>query len=282
MFERFSRSWGLVKASASVLKSDRQLLVFPLVAGIAAIIVTASFILPAFGMDLFSGLEDDSGTSAAFYVWLFAFYVAHYFVMIFFNVALVGAAMIRLDGGEPTLGAGLRIAMDRLPAIVGYAVIAATVGVLLRAIEQRAGFIGRIVVGLIGTAWTVVTFLVVPVLVAQRLGPIDAVKQSASLLRRSWGENLIGNAGIGLVFGVLIALVIVVGLVLTGAMLANGLVVAGVTLGAATAVLVVGLGLVQAALSGIYSAALYRFAVDGEAPQGFSGGMLTEAFQRKV
>ncbi|TXK64884.1 DUF6159 family protein [Alkalisalibacterium limincola] len=282
MFERFSRSWELVRASAAVLKSDRHLLVFPLVAGIAALVVTATFVLPMFGLDVLGGVEDDFETSAAFYLWLFAFYVAHYFVMVFFNVALVGAAMIRLDGGEPTLRAGLAIALDRIGPIFGYAVIAATVGIILRALEQRAGFIGRLVVGLVGVAWTVATFLVVPVLVAQRVGPVDAVKRSATLLRRSWGENLIGNAGIGLAFGLLIVLVLAGGGALSVMLLGSGATGGGILLASTTVVLAILLGLVQAALAGIYSAALYRYAVDGEAPQGFDGAMLAEAFQRKV
>ena len=38
---------------------------------------------------------------------------------------------------------------------------------------------------------------------------------------------------------------------------------------------------VQAALSGIYSAAVYRYAVDGQAPQGFTGTELQAAFKAK-
>jgi hypothetical protein len=106
---------------------------------------------------------------------MFAFYLVQYFVMFFFNSALVGAAMIRLDGGDPTVGDGLRIARGKWLQILGYAAIAATVGMALRAVEQRAGFIGRIVVGLVGVAWTLATFLTVPVLVARDIGPIDAV-----------------------------------------------------------------------------------------------------------
>lgn len=282
MFEKFSRSWSLVKASASVLQSDRHLLVFPLVSGIAALLVAASFILPLLGMGVLGRLDGGGDPGAGFYLWLFAFYAVQYFVMIFFNVALVGAAMIRLDGGVPTLADGLRIARDRLGAILGYALIAATVGVVLRMIEQRAGFIGRWVIGLVGVAWTVATFLVVPVLVARGMGPVDAVKQSASLLRRSWGENLIGNGGIGLSFGLLTMAVMIGGMALAITLLANGSDRVGIFVGAATVVIVVILGLVQAALSGIYSAVLYRFAVAGDVPGGFSGELLSDAFRRKA
>jgi hypothetical protein len=279
---KFARSWALTKASLAVLRSDRELLVFPLLSAIAVVFVVLSFALPMFGLGMFDRLDrSGGGVPAAFYVCMFAFYLVQYFVMFFFNSALVGAAMIRLDGGDPTVGDGLRIARGKWLQILGYAAIAATVGMALRAVEQRAGFIGRIVVGLVGVAWTLATFLTVPVLVARDIGPIDAVKESASLLKRAWGENLIGKGGLGLVFGLLSVAVIAV-----GALLAVGLAGAGMTtLAVASAVLagvaVLGLALVQSALTGIYSAALYRFAVGGDAPAGFDGALLREAFQRK-
>lgn len=283
MFEKFSRSWNLVKASAAVLKSDRELLVFPLVSSIAALLVAATFIIPMLGTNWFRSVSDaGGGLPLQFYVWMFLFYLVQYFVIFFFNTALVGAAMIRLDGGDPTLRDGLRIAMDRWHHIFGYAVIAATVGMILRALEERAGFLGRIVIGMIGLAWTVSTFLVVPVLVARDCGPIDAVKQSASLLKRTWGENLIGNGGIGLAFGLL---TVAVGLVGFGLAVFSGAVTGGavlpVLIGAVTVVALIVLALVQAALSGIYSAALYRYATAGEAPAGFDGGVLADAFRVK-
>ncbi len=136
-----------------------------------------------------------------FYAWLFAMYVAQYFVIIFFNTALVGAAMARLDGRDPTVRSALKVAASRIGPIFGYAVISATVGVLLRAFAERLGFIGRLVVAGVGVAWTVATFLVVPILAAEGIGPLAAIAKSGALLRKSWGENLIGNTGIALTMG---------------------------------------------------------------------------------
>jgi hypothetical protein len=278
---KFARSWALAKASYGVLRSDKELLVFPLVSAVAVLVVLASFVLPMFGLGLFRGLEDGEGLSPAFYLWLFAFYLVQYFVIFFFNAALVGAAMVRLDGGDPTVGTGLRIAAGKWLQILGYAAIAATVGMLLRAIEQRAGFIGRIVVGLIGVAWTVATFLTVPVLVARDIGPVDAVKESASLLGRTWGENLIGNGGIGLAMGLLNMALVLTGLAAAGFLVVQGLAGAAIAVAVVAVLAVLGLALVHAALSGIYSAALYRYAVQGDAT-GFDGVLLREAFQRKL
>lgn len=282
MAGKFSRSWALVKASAAVLRSDKELLVFPLVSAIAALLVVATFILPMFGLGMFDQLDRQAGLPPLFYAWLFCFYFVQYIVIFFFNTALVGAAMIRLDGGDPTVADGFRIARSKIVPIIGYAAIAATVGMLLRALEQRAGFIARIVIGMIGVAWTVATFMVVPVLVMRDVGPIEAVKESALLLKHTWGENLIGNGGIGVAFGLITFAVMLVGggLTLFGAV--NGMASVAVILGALTVLAVLGLALVHSALAGIYSAALYRYASDGQAPAGFDGTALQEAFRLKA
>ena len=211
MFARLSRSWALVKASASVLNQDKELLVFPMVSMGALAIVVLAFALPVFGMGMLDGLTggQNAGVQAGVYLVAFLFYFSQYLVIFYFNTALVGAAMIRLDGGNPTLGDGLRIATSRLGTIVGYALISATVGVVLRAIQERVGFVGKIIVGLLGVGWAIATYLVVPVLAAQKIGPIEAIKESAGLLRKTWGENLIGQAGLGLAFALIFFGVIV-------------------------------------------------------------------------
>src|SRR5690606_27675167 len=162
------------KASAAVLRSDRELMVFPVLSGLATLLVLASFALPTLALRLFS-----SGLSVGGVLLGFAFYFCTYSVMIFFNCALVGAAMIRLDGGDPTLADGFAAARSRLGAIFGYAAIAATVGVLLQSMKAKDNnFIVRLVGSGLGLAWTLATFLAVPVLVSRDVGPIDALKQS--------------------------------------------------------------------------------------------------------
>ena len=167
MFERLSRSWSLIKASAGVLAKDKELLVFPFLSAICTLIVGAAFVLPMIGLGALDGIRSGGGMSLATYVLAFLFYLVQYFVIFFFNSALVGAAMIRLDGGDPTLGDGLRIARSKVVPILGYAAIAATVGMVLRAIQERAGFIGKLISGALGVAWTLASFLVVPVLVTR-------------------------------------------------------------------------------------------------------------------
>ncbi len=283
MFERWTRSWLLVKASARVLLLDRQLLVFPLISSLAAIVVAACFILPVFGLGMLDGLSEHGydHQSPVLYSVGFLFYVCMYFVIFFFNAALVGAVMIRFDGGTPTVGDGLRIASSKIGTILGYAVIAATVGMILRIIQERVGFVGKIIAGLLGAGWTIATYLVVPVLVARDVGPFDAVKESATLLKQTWGENVVGRGGIGAAF-FLVHLVLIacgLGIIFVAAMSGS---VALIAIAAVVVVLAFMFSaLVHAALSGIYSAALYRYAAGGAGSNGFDSEAMQMAFAPK-
>ena len=284
MAGKFARSWALMKASAAVLRSDKSLLVFPLLSGLCTLLVAASFLVPVGLMAVggeHAGQDFQERMSVGAYLLMFAFYLMQYFVIIFFQTALTGVALMHLRGEPTSVGAGLALARAKLPQILGYALIAATVGLLLRMIQERLGLIGRLVVGFIGLAWTVATFLVVPVLASKDVGPVDAVKESVELLKRSWGENLIGNGGIGVVFGLLMLLAVLVSAVLIGGAMATQSIVAIVL---AAVIVVAGfilLGLVQSSLQGIYSAALYRYAEAGEASVGFDQALLQQAFAPK-
>jgi len=277
MFDRIKRSFDLVRASVQVLRQDTHLMLFPVLSAVAMVAVLAGFALPVFGLASIDGLGRGGLYSIAF-----LFYVVQYFVIFYFNVALVGAVMIRLDGGAPTLGDGLRVANGRLGAILGYAVISATIGVILRAIQERVGFIGRLIVGLIGASWAIATFLVVPVIVARDRGAISSISESADLLKRTWGENLAGQTGLGAAFGIIYV-------ALFGSVALLGMLVFPHA-GTSPALLLVLLAvaflvflacvLAHATLSGIYSTVLYRYAVNGSDAPGFDG-YLGSAFQQK-
>jgi hypothetical protein len=284
MAGKFARSWALMKASATVLRSDKSLLVFPLLSGLCTLLVAASFLIPVAVMMIggeHAGQDFHQRMSAGAYLLMFAFYLVQYFVIIFFQTALTGVALMHLRGEPTSVAAGFALARSRLPHIFGYALIAATVGLVLRMVQERLGLIGRLVVGFLGLAWTVATFLVVPILASEDAGPVDAVKRSVELLKRSWGENLIGNGGIGVVFGLLMVVAVLVGAVLIGGAFALQSVVAIVL---AVTVVVLGfilLGLIQSSLQGIYAAALYRYAEAGEASVGFDQALLEQAFRSK-
>lgn len=277
MFTKLSNSWELVKASWHVLLADKELLLFPIVSFLASLVVIATFAVPT----ILAGVFDEfTGVPVVGYVIGFLFYVVMYFVTIFSNSALVGAAMIRLDGGDPTVADGFRIALKHVANILGYAVISATVGMILRAISERGGILGQIVSSLVGLAWGVATFLAVPILVLEDVGPIEAVKRSTSLLKRTWGEQIVGNFGLGTIFGLLFFFLILVGagaIALAAATGSLGLIVTMVLLALAAVML---LAMVNGALSGIYTAAVYRYAMTGETA-GFSPDIIKNTFKQK-
>jgi len=271
-------SVALMKASFNVLKMDKELLVFPVLSGIASILVMVSFIAP---MAITGGWQIFDGDSASYagMSMVFLFYVVTYAVTFFFNTALVGAALIRLDGGDPTVSDGLAIASKRMGSILGYAVIAATVGMVLRMISERSGLIGRIAVGFMGMAWTLTTYLTVPVLITKNIGPIDAIKESSAIFKRTWGENMVGNFGLSWAMFFLFA-------GWTATCFTFGWVASLLTPWAVLGVVGVGLlgyvfiGLLGSALSGIYTAALYRFAMTGETVY-FDQSLIGNAFRPK-
>jgi hypothetical protein len=277
MFDRLKRSFTLVGASAQVLRQDKHLMLFPIISAFALLLVLAAFALPLLGMHSIDGIGRGGAYSAAF-----LFYIVQYFVIFYFNTALVGAVMIRLDGGSPTLGDGLRLANERFGAILGYAVISATVGVILRAIQERVGFIGRIVAGLLGAGWAVATFLVVPVIVSGERGAMASISESTALLKRTWGENVAGQVGLNVAFS-LLYFGLVAGAVMLALLLATTAAAPLLYLLVAVVVVVAFLGcmLVHATLTGIYSAVLYRYAVGGSDAPGFDRDALASAFQQK-
>jgi hypothetical protein len=279
VFDRLGRSWSLIKASAAVVRSNKSLLLFPVVSGIATILILATFLLPLAG-DWDSYLSSSADETMR-YVWLGLLYLALYFVTLFFNTALVSVALLRLTGSPATLGNGFARAATRMPAIFGYALLAASVGLVLRGIEERAGWIGRIVAGLIGVTWTVASFLVVPTLAARNVGPIEALTQSATLLKQTWGENIAGNAGIGFVF-TLVYVLIVFGTIMLLAGTATGSPELWIGIVAAGVMLFLAAVVVHSTLQGVYAAALYCYATLGETAAGFSADALGGAFRDRT
>ena len=266
-------------ASWDVLKQDKELLLFPLLSGICCVLVLASFAGPILAMtdwqaaseavaaqELLASDGDLSTTQAWQMLTLFLFYLSNYFVIIFFNAGLVACAQIRMEGGDPTVSDGLRAAWARLPAIAGWAVLAASVGMLLRLIEQRSNLVGKIVVALLGMAWSLTSFLVIPILVIDNESPVGALQRSAAMLKKTWGEQLIGNFSFGLIF-MLLALPGILVLVV-------GVTAQSVTLIVFAVLYFIGIALAQSALQGIFQAALYLYMRDGEAPEGFEAAAL--------
>ncbi len=278
---KLARSWELVKASWAVLQADKELLIFPIVSAIAVITVMATFAVPMFLAGMFDRGFGLGGTIPfAGIVLGFCFYAVQYTIIFYCNSALVGAAMIRLKGGDPTIGDGFRIANQHFASIVGYALLSATVGIVLRSIAQR-GIVGRIVASVLGLGWNIATFLAVPVLVIEGVGPIEAVKRSTQLLKKTWGEQIAGNLGIGAAFALMFfAMFVPFGAALALAITTKSavLIVAVVAVFILAAIM---MSLVGSALSAIYTAAVYRYATEGNPGGMFDAELVRGAFRVK-
>ncbi len=262
---RLARSFALVRQSYRVLMQDKELMVLPLISGVVIVAVAASFF---FGFGLESRLEAESDSV---YAITFLLYVVTYAIGIFFQAAVIAGATERLRGGDPTVGSALAAAGRRIGPILAWAVIAATVGMFLRAVRDRAGFVGRIAVALVGAAWSLATFFIVPVLVLEDRSIGESFARSVDVFKRMWGETVVGSVTLGLaVVCAWVTLVAAVGLLAWA-----GLGIAAFAVGAAGAVTI---AVVFPALQGVFVASLYQFAADGRAPAGFDGRLLSEAF----
>jgi hypothetical protein len=273
---KFKTSWALAKSSWAVLRQDKQLAIFPVLAFLGSVVVVGLF----FGLVLITRTTDAAGNETLGpigYVLIAFAYLSLAFVQTYFLAALVAGANERLNGGDPTIGSAFAAANRRLHVILAWSVIQATIGLVLQAIRERLGFVGLLIAGALGAAWEILTFLTVPIIVMEGVGPINALKRSGTLFKSTWGENLVGQAGLGLV-GLLAVLpgLLVIGLgILSGAtpVIVVAVAIGGVYLCVAAAVI--------SALSGIYRTALYRFATQGEAPAGFDREIMVSAFRPK-
>ena len=254
----FRMTWQLVSRSFRILRNDVKLIVFPVLSALGAIALSLPFLFV-----LFTGEEIHWGPNS----WLFvlAWYIGASFVTIFFNCALAACVQMRFAGQEPDIAEGLRRAASRAHIIFLWALVTSTVGRLLQLVEQRAGWTGRIVAGLVGLSWNMATFLIVPVLVMEDHGAIDSLRRSASLLRQTWGEQLIS----GIAFGWMALLFAIPGVVL-GALGANGYPIFIVP-----AVLwFAGMLASFTAAKEIFTVVLYQYAVTGQPPAGYDANHL--------
>lgn len=280
---RFKASLEIFQSSWNVLKADKELAFIPLisfgctVAAMALIGVAGYFSLEV--SDVVSRTVDEAtstspGTSLSVtpltYVIGFFGYLLVTFVVTFFTAALVSGAYQRLTGSDPTVASALSGAVACIGSILKWSILAGTIGYVLRALEERAGILGRIVINLIGMAWQVVTWLAIPIIVIERTGAVDALKRSSTLFRSTWGENLIAQAGFGVVTLLIMTPTIVIVALLVPLAPIFGIVVGVIAIG--------GFSVLLSTLNGIFRTVLYIYAATGDVVPGFSRESLTASF----
>lgn len=290
MFETISRSWKFAKISYGIIWDFKHLLAFPILAGVASLLVLASFALPLWGMGTIEqwmtlisdeNAQPTNADKALFFSLAFIFYFCNFFVVVFFNTALCACVMQVIEGKAPSIEYGLKHAAARLPQILAWAFVSALVGVLLRAIEGINEKVGRWVAAILGAGWAVLTFFVVPVIVSRGAGPVDAIKHSGSTMTKTWGTSLVGRFSLGLLaFLLTLPAIFLGGLLVVGAVITGSLVL--IILAAVCAVgLLVIVGSANAAADIVFRAILYNYATGQSLPQGVERVDLAHAFVTK-
>jgi hypothetical protein len=273
LFSRLSAGWNIAFDSFKVLKENKQLIIFPILSGISLVLIMGTFVvgfLASSGWDLevFNNIDRLTG-----YVLLFLYYVVNYFIVVFFNMALIHCTRLYFQGEEVTVKAGIQFSMSRIGVILSWSIFAATVGTVLRILQENLGTIGKIITGIIGIVWSIATFFVVPVIAYEDKGPIAAFKRSTELMKAKWGESLGANFSLGLVqlAGVV---VVALPLFLIGAMF-------HILVGVALAVL--GIFLVASIITAaqtIFISAVYHN-VNGDPVKHFEQQMIDNLFEKK-
>jgi hypothetical protein len=270
---RIKRGWGLTKKSWALLNEHRELIRFPLYGAVATIVPAVAFLGP--GLYLFDK-DELAGAIPLVAIGVYALSVLGFY----FSVGLAACADMIFRGQEATVADGLAVARSRFAQICGWAAISTAISAVMGVLENQGGLGGQIAARLVGMAWSLVTFLAVPVIAIEGTGPVETIKRSASMFRQRWGQQITGNIAIGgaaFLFGVLPAiLLIVLGVAVwsSASFLGALLVVIGAL------VLAIAL-LVSKALSGIFGVALYRYALDGETVGGFTQEELESAVRTK-
>lgn len=270
----FGNSWELTKLSFYVIKKDKEILWLPIISGICMALIWIMLFASIFGTMLIApGLAATLFSVPVLYIWpflLFFFYVLTYFIAIYFRAAVVACATIRLNGGDPTVRDGLNIASQHMGKIFVWALISATVGLILQALSQRAGLAGKIALWIIGVAWSVATYFVVPVLIYEKHGAWGSLKSSAKTFGRTFGESAISTLALGLIF----FLLALVGLVFVG--IGVWLFIKFASLVGLAVMLLVAfiywviIAAMNSAAEGVLVAALYRYAVTGKISPDFA------------
>ena len=272
MFRTIGHTFELMKMSWRVLMMDRELILFPIMSGVALLVLVGAML----GVGGATGTLDRVGEGSSESLGAIdailgaAFVFVSSAIVIFFNAALIAAALERLRGGDPNIGSGLRAASARLPQILAWALITVIVSMILQALRERGGIAGSIASMIGGVAWGLATFFVIPVLVSEGVGPIEAIKRSAGLLRQTWGNQVTANFGF-MIVGLLAVLVAIV----PAALLFFVHPLLGIAVG--VPLVAVAIGTVQA-LEGIFKAALYDYA-RGDDPHGFDRDTLASAYR---
>lgn len=270
---RIARSWRLTRAAWQVVRHDRTLLTL----GALSILAGTVTLAVVFALSGSFGNGHLSSGDFALYALIFAYPLT--FISAFFNTAVAAAAAAALDGRHLSLGEALAVPIRRIGQVALWALIAAVVGFVLEQLASRLPLGGSIVARLVGVGWSLASLFAIPVLALEDCSAPEALRRSAGIVKKRWGESVGGNLIIGAwMVIVIIPLVLVFVVAATAAASVPGLQDLVIVVGVLALVAIVGL---QVVVRQAFAVALYRYATTGESQGPFQEHDLRSPFGRK-
>ena len=281
MIRRMQHSWALSKACLGVLSGDKELMLFPILSIFLTILVVGSFCVPGALLSIKFGSQAAANGPMLQLLslpLLFLFYFCTYTVILFCNTALLSCAKLRFEGGQPTFSGGIRAGMSNLKAILLFAAIGGTIGVILKQLEEKLGIVGWLMRRLLGGAWSIISYFALPVMIFEHKSPKEAILRSREIMQATWGEAVGAYIGFSALSYLVAAVVVAeVSLSVVATCASNTAVPVMLGLGVAFVIVILA-SIVTSCLSQIFQAALYIYATTKELPSCFDSQMLEEAF----
>lgn len=309
-FDRLRNGWALLLASFGVMSRNKSLLLFPITTAALTLFIGSLFLTPialqpsghSYGQsahwkevgsrlfvegepterDLAKGRTSSLNLSAQAKVYAVLFYFLSMFLATFFNVAFVHEILNALKGEPVSVASGIRFAGTKIRVILLWTLFAGLVGLLIAQLERKFGVFGNWVVRLLGAAWSVASVFVIPVLVVQEnAGPLEALRSSAGLIKKTWGEALGGYAGLQLggIVTMFATILLLGGSVYLGVAHQQWkLMAAGF---ASWFAFICAFSYMMSVAGQVYLCMLYQYAAAGKTPEGFTPEMLGSAWTPK-
>ncbi len=282
---RFRASYLLTTESFELLRKDKEVMLFPLLSALFCSVLCIAMIVGLIVSGNVEALaaEEPVQSDAAAYAWGFGVYLVIFFIATYFQAGLTAVVHTRILGGNASFSDGIRAANSILGKIIVWSLVASTVGLILQIIFDRSKLLGKIVIWLLGAAWGVLTFFMVPVLLIDKASVGASLKKSAFIFKQTWGETLIMNFSMGLYFFFVHLFLIVLYVSALAGLNTMELLTAGPTI-ALTAIFVFAFlftVLLQNALNAIFKVVLFEYASTGRVPEGFEPQLILGAIKRK-
>jgi len=283
----WDRSWSITRTSFKLIGKDKEMLWFPVLSGIFSLLFSAALLVPTFMLNVAKQVGGDRMVIGPMqWIVLFITYFGLSFIATFFNVCVVYTTRVRLSGGDATFGDSIKFAFSRVHLILGWSLVSASVGILLRALDsiaERSGLIGKILLSILrailASAWSIITVFVVPAMVYKELGPFDAIRESIDTLKQTWGESIVRYYGLGLATFVCILPCVL--LMILGGAAATAVPAAGVALIALGVVALIAVIVLFGVANTVFNTVLYHWASSGAAAEGIDPALLSGAFTQR-